>query len=499
MNQGFKRTAACLLAALLLTGAAAFTVQALEPSGNGVKVRNWLTNDPDYEFSDAYKTSVWYDNFTSLTLTENQRNNVLRVAVSQLGYHEGDSEKDFNGKNRGGSDNYIEYARLLVPNYNDNHYEWCACFVNWCLNQARIDYAYGEIGCWKWVEWLKANKMFESSAAYGGDYTPSPADMIFFNWDGNNRTSGHIGYVLYVTDDRIYTIEGNSQNEVGIRNYAIDDPCVIGFGTPPYEEGNEPTIDFSCADGLPRGLYIFHDTTAAITDGPGSRKRVKKLSPGACVTVLDADGEYAHVTYEDKEGYLPVSAICLMTLGCTATFKADGKIVAELPFHPATKTLTPPEVPARAGYTGAWEPFELNGADFTVNAVYTLNEYTVTFIADGETVSSAAYSIENMRVTIPPVPEKEGFTGEWPDFSLDLSDVTVEAVYPAVTEAPTEAPTDAPTEADTPAGTDLPTGEASDGGTDTKADAEGCVSSVSGLVPLLASAAAALFGRKRRD
>mgnify|MGYP003298844125 CR=1 FL=1 len=43
MHQGFKRTAACILASLLLSGAAAVTAAALEPSGNGVKVRNWLT------------------------------------------------------------------------------------------------------------------------------------------------------------------------------------------------------------------------------------------------------------------------------------------------------------------------------------------------------------------------------------------------------------------------------------------------------------------------
>ena len=123
-----KRPCARLLALglslLLLAAAAALPAAALEPYGNNVRIRNWVNNDPEYTFSEAYMTSVWYKNFTELELTANPRNNVLRIALSQLGYHEGDSAKDFSGKNQSGSSNYIEYARLVVPNYNDNHYEW---------------------------------------------------------------------------------------------------------------------------------------------------------------------------------------------------------------------------------------------------------------------------------------------------------------------------------------------------------------------------------------
>ena len=191
-----KKLLAILLATLLLASVALPAASALEPHGTGIPMRNWLKNDPNYQFSDAYKTSVWYENFTSLELTSNDRNNILRIAVSQLGYHEGDSAKDFDGMNKNGSSNYIEYARLLVPHYNDNAYEWCACFVNWCLNQARYDKASSEIGCWKWVGELKTMKMWQDSAAYKGTYTPKPADMIFFNWKNTNTGSGHIGYVL---------------------------------------------------------------------------------------------------------------------------------------------------------------------------------------------------------------------------------------------------------------------------------------------------------------
>ena len=325
-----KKLAAIALATLLLAAAAVPAASALTPHGTGILCRNWLTNDPNYDVSDAYKTSVWYENFTSLELTENERNNVLRIAVSQLGYHEGDSAKDFDGMNKSGSSNYIEYARLLVPHYNDNAYEWCACFVNWCLNQARFDKASSEIGCWKWVGELKTMNMWQDSAAYKGTYTPKPADFIFFNWKhatSANNASGHIGYVLYTTETHVFTLEGNADNNVTVRSYALDDPNVIGYGTPPYNEGSEPTIDWSYKDGMPRGTYVVSSYSAALKKAPGATGRICSVPAGSAVTLYEVVGDMARVTYGDKEGYLPTNILFLMTPATgedTLTFDANG-------------------------------------------------------------------------------------------------------------------------------------------------------------------------------
>ena len=350
-----KKLTAIALASILLVSAAVPVASALTPHGTGILCRNWLKNDPDYQFSDAYKTSVWYENFTSLELTSNDRNNILRIAVSQLGYHEGDSAKDFDGMNKSGSSNYIEYARLLVPHYNDNAYEWCACFVNWCLNQARFDKASSEIGCWKWVGELKTMKMWQDSAAYKGTYTPKPADMIFFNWDGKNTGSGHIGYVLYTTETHVFTIEGNADNNVTVRSYALSDPRVIGYGTPPYNEGDEPTIDWSYKDGMLRGTYVVNSYNAALKKAPGATGRICSVPAGSAVTLHEVDGDYARITYGDKEGYILTSLLFLMTPATgedTLTFDGNGG-------------ENPPEA-----------------AKVTVNTTYTLPEATPTLEGD---------------------------------------------------------------------------------------------------------------------
>lgn len=325
--KNLRKLSALVLATLLLAAAAVPAVSALEPHGTGIKMRGWLTNDPNYQFSEEYKTSVWYENFTTLELSENDRNNVLRIAVSQLGYHEGDSASDFDGMNKNGSSNYIEYARLLVPHYSNNAYEWCACFVNWCLNQAHFDKASSEIGCWKWVGELKTMKMWQDSVAYKGTYTPKPADFIFFNWDGKNTGSGHIGYVLYTTETHVFTIEGNADNNVTVRSYALDDPRVIGYGTPPYDEGDEPTIDYSYKNGMLRGTYVVNSYSAALKKTPTSGGRIATVPAGSTVTLHEVVDNMARVTYGDKEGYLPTSILWLMTVAegeDTLTFDANG-------------------------------------------------------------------------------------------------------------------------------------------------------------------------------
>lgn len=323
-----KKALAVLLCTAILLAFGTTLASALEPYGNNLLIRDWVRNDPNYEFSDAYKTSVWFENFSALKLSDNERNNVLRIAISQLGYHEGNSAADFDGMNQNGNSNYIEYARLIVPNYNDNHYEWCACFVNWCLNQARIDHCYGEISCWKWVQWLKNNVMFQDSPAYGGTYTPLPADMIFFNWDGKNTGSGHIGLVLYATDTTVYTIEGNtSSGAVAIKSYALNDPCVIGYGTPEYAEGTEETMDLSYTNGRPRGTYIVNSSTTRLTTEAGGGDRICKVPLGSSVIVSGYEDGYALADYDGQTGYLPVSALVLLEAmqGVdTVTYDANG-------------------------------------------------------------------------------------------------------------------------------------------------------------------------------
>lgn len=311
-----KKMLAALLCLVMVLSTASVAASALTPSGNGIKMRdNWIHNNPDYEFSDAYKTSVWYENFTDLELTKNERNNVLRIAITQLGYHEGDSAKDFDGMNTSGTGNYIEYARLIrsvATNgaYNNDAYAWCAAFVNWCINQAGISHAYGEISCNQWVSWFKGRQLFENSPYHGGDYVPKPADFIFFEWKTpDNPVADHIGLVLYTTDTHVYTIEGNtSSGYVTVKSYPLSDSSIIGYGTPAYNENNEPTIDFSYADGAPAGYYVVYNTATGLLNKPeDGARRLSRIPVGHKVAVAEVVNGYAKTSYNGRVGYVSIA------------------------------------------------------------------------------------------------------------------------------------------------------------------------------------------------
>ena len=348
----------CLALALLLVCATLTTAAlALEPHSNGLSFRGgWFSNDPSYTFSSDYKSSVWYKNFSGIELTSNERNNVLRVAISQLGYHEGNSDADFGGTNLKGTLNVTEYNRLPIVTSTgkpygeegsdgkvlDYSFNWCACFVNWCLNQAQIDHAHAELSCGRWIDdWFTQQENgYSTSKAYGGKYTPQPADMIFFDWDQKNNWPEHIGLVLYVTDTTVYTVEGNtSSGYVAVRSYPLDSKQIKGYGRPAYAEGEEETLDFSFST-VREGTYIVHLPDSRMTSSSGQSVAIPV---GSAVHVTDISDDTLTVEYNGMTGTVERSALVLLT---PDDWSDVGEHIPNTPpvFPPESEETTEPEV-----------------------------------------------------------------------------------------------------------------------------------------------------------
>ena len=109
----------------------------------------------------------------------------------------------------------------------DSHVEWCACFVSWCANQSGLIES-GKVPkfslCSSGVTWFQRKNKWQS-----GGTTPSAGMIIFFDWD-HDGTSDHVGIVEKCEGGRVYTIEGNSSDQVRQRNYAVDYGAIIGYG-----------------------------------------------------------------------------------------------------------------------------------------------------------------------------------------------------------------------------------------------------------------------------
>ena len=113
----------------------------------------------------------------------------------------------------------------------------------------------------------------------------------------------------------------------------------------------------------------------------------------------------------------------------TATFVANGVEVGTVEFTMDNTSLTEPDVPAKTGYTGAWEEYTIKAENITINAVYTPIKYIAIFLADGVEVDRVEFTVEDTSIDEPDVPAKTGYTGKWSDYTLEPKTITVNAVY----------------------------------------------------------------------
>lgn len=63
-----------------------------------------------YTGSASYRSGKYYTALTQVTLTGNQRTDIVNVAKSQIGYQEGSGSSQLSGTVRGNA-NYTEYGR----------------------------------------------------------------------------------------------------------------------------------------------------------------------------------------------------------------------------------------------------------------------------------------------------------------------------------------------------------------------------------------------------
>ncbi|MBQ1281009.1 MAG: InlB B-repeat-containing protein, partial [Oscillospiraceae bacterium] len=168
-------------------------------------------------------------------------------------------------------------------------------------------------------------------------------------------------------------------------------------------------------------------------------------------TTVSFDGTDAVVLPTEREGYasswngitlsrdtaLVDAAIVFTPVTYTVTFAADGIPVdmtgMDNTFTVEDTTIDVPEVPAKTGYTAAWETYTLGASDLTVNAVYTPITYYATFMNGEDEVDKVEFTVETTALEEPAVPEKEGFNGAWESYTLGMEDITVHAVYTLAT------------------------------------------------------------------
>lgn len=175
--------------------------------------------------------------------------NILAIARNEIGV----CEK--------GNSNQVKYNHAYYgSNVSGSAYPWCCAFVWWVFNQAGAshifytNYSYDESHKYRHrTAYCPTLMSYHNSLGHNlsKNATPSPGDIVFFNWDGGS-TAQHVGIVESVSGSNVITIEGNtsgSDNTNGgcVMRRTRPKSCIIGYSRPEYPYTYDPThvVDMS--------------------------------------------------------------------------------------------------------------------------------------------------------------------------------------------------------------------------------------------------------------
>lgn len=165
----------------------------------------------------------------STTLSEKEKDARFAFLKTLAGQY------DSRGEIIGGSGYFSEwYIGDYAKNPGWNQYTpWCGCFLSWGADQQKASIngappSFADVD--EGMKGFKDSRMWRE----GGE-TPIPGDYVFFDWDGRNDPDGgkdpdHVGAVLCVKGDYLYTIEGNSGGRVAVNRYPLSDKRIVGYG-----------------------------------------------------------------------------------------------------------------------------------------------------------------------------------------------------------------------------------------------------------------------------
>lgn len=151
------------------------------------------------------------------------------------------------GEIKGGSD-YTYFSEWYIDDYAKNpgwnqYTPWCACFLSWAADQQKASingdppsFANVDEG----IEKFKNGSYGQWRERGDTNNKPIPGDYVFFDWDGGNNPD-HVGAVLCVEGNFLYTIEGNSSGRVAVQRYNLNDSRIVGYGVLNWKTQGETT------------------------------------------------------------------------------------------------------------------------------------------------------------------------------------------------------------------------------------------------------------------
>ena len=232
MTKSRIKRIACVLFTTVLMATSVFSVSAAAKS-------------VEYSASKSYKNSVYYERLMNVKLTGDQVTDICNVAKSQVGYHEA-SFFDYSGTSTG-SGNITEYGRW----FGRQGY-WCNVFASWCGYVAGIPSSiYPKLTSVGPSYYSTLPSVGAECFAFSSGRPLQAGDLIFCcTCSGGYGCIDHVGLVVDVDENTIYTVEGNMSDYVQACQY----PASTGYSSrlrarinyvarPQYENNSKKVAD----------------------------------------------------------------------------------------------------------------------------------------------------------------------------------------------------------------------------------------------------------------
>lgn len=169
--------------------------------------------------ADTETVSDWLATLNGVEITNNIPENLVAVALSQVGYEESDNNFEYDSD--GNKNGYTRYGDW----YGNPYGKWNTMFVSFCLHYSNInnDSELKAAGAEALrIAWQ--NRRVYSSEAY----TPQRGDLVFLDVDGD-RACDTVGILLSADELGLTVIMGDSNDKVEIISIEKSDN-IIGYG-----------------------------------------------------------------------------------------------------------------------------------------------------------------------------------------------------------------------------------------------------------------------------
>lgn len=137
---------------------------------------------------------------------------------------------------------YSYYSEWYIGGYKEGsdwnaNTPWCACYISWILEDFQdtiLEHTPRFADVVKGVEYFQncEKEMYGTVSHWSNpeDAEPLPGDLVFFDWN-EDGTPEHVGVVLYAENGKLYTIEGNVDDQVKTLSYSLQDSTILGYGS----------------------------------------------------------------------------------------------------------------------------------------------------------------------------------------------------------------------------------------------------------------------------